>query len=71
MEATQMTINERGVLQDLVNGLENLAVSVDSLEAILIRKGLLKIGEIEQQAPNHVLIVAGKLATLRSAIASL
>jgi hypothetical protein len=63
-----MTNAEKAVLQEIVNDIQNLAVSLDSLEAILIRKGLLMTGEISGQAPLHELIVGQKLADLRQAI---
>jgi hypothetical protein len=66
-----MTVQEKAVLTDILNGLENLAVSVDALEAALIRRGQLTTGEIEHLSPSHAQIVAGKLAALRLAIASL
>ncbi len=59
------------VLNDIVNGLENLAVSLDSLEEALIRRGLLKTGEIERLNPNHASIVAQRLNDLRLEIAEL
>jgi hypothetical protein len=66
-----MTAQEKGVLNDIVNGLENLAVSMDALEAALIRRGQLTTGEIERLSPNHAPTVVAKLAGLRLAIASL
>jgi hypothetical protein len=66
-----MTANEKQVLNDIVNSLENLAVSIDSLESILIRGGQLTTGEIEAESLAHVHIVVNKLAGLRRAIDSL
>jgi hypothetical protein len=59
------------VLHDIVNGLENLAVSLDALEEALIRRGQLRTGEIAALSPLSAQIVAGKLAGLRNAINSL
>ena len=66
-----MTAREKGVLQDIVNAIENLATSVDALESALIHRGQLRTGEIDSLSPTHVKIVAAKLSGLRSAIASL
>lgn len=66
-----MTHQEKTVLNDIVNGIENLATSLDALEAALIRRGQLTTGEIEKLFPNHSPIVAAKLAGLRRAISSL
>jgi hypothetical protein len=65
-----MTANEKQVLHDIVNALENLAESVDSLESILIRGGQLTTGEIEAESLAHVHIVVNKLVGLRRAIDS-
>jgi hypothetical protein len=66
-----MTIAEKQVLIDLTNAIQNLAVSLDSLESVLIRKNLLQNGEIEANESAHVQIVSDKLAGLRAAIVSL
>ena len=66
-----MNAKEKIVLNDIVNGLENLAVSLDALEAALIRRGQLMTGEIESLSPAHVPTVVSKLAAVRSAIAVL
>jgi hypothetical protein len=59
------------VLHDIVNGLENLSVSLDALEAALIRKGQLTTGEIAALSPLHVAAVTSRLVALRGAIDSL
>jgi hypothetical protein len=59
------------VLHDIVNGIENLAVSLDALEAALIRRGQLKSGEIDSLSPLHRQVVTAKLEALRNAIDSL
>jgi hypothetical protein len=66
-----MTNAEILVLRDIVNGIENLAVSLDALEAVLIHKGILTNGEFDLQKPAHVPNVLADLAALRTAIASL
>jgi len=59
------------VLNGIVNGLENLAVSLDALESALIHRGQLKTGEIAAFSPICVPAVVSKLADLRLAISSL
>jgi hypothetical protein len=66
-----MTQAEKQILQDIVNGLDNLAVAVDSLESALIHRGQLRMGEIENYSPQHVHTVANKLAGLRHAVRNL
>ena len=66
-----MTAKEKIVLNNIVNGIENLAVSLDAFEEALIRRGQLMTGEIDALVPNHVPNVASKLVALRSAIAAL
>jgi hypothetical protein len=66
-----MTVSEKQILIDITNAIENLAISLDSLESVLIRKNLLKSGEIEANEAAHVQIVSDKLAGLRAAIVSL
>jgi hypothetical protein len=66
-----MTAKEKIVLNNIVNGMENLAVSLDAFEEALIRRGQLTTGEIDALAPNHAPNVASKLVALRSAIAAL
>jgi hypothetical protein len=66
-----MNEREQVILNDLVNAIENLSVSVDAIEAVLIRRGLLQTGEIGLQSPLHVQTVAAKLAATRNAIAAL
>ena len=49
-----MSTIERAILNDLLNGLESLAVSVDSIEAVLNRKGLCTISEIQAEKILHI-----------------
>ena len=65
-----MTI-QKAVLTDVVNGLESLALTVDSIEAVLSRKGLCTIAEIQTEKLLHVATVADRMAALRSAVESL
>jgi hypothetical protein len=65
-----MTI-EKEILNDLVNGLESLAIAVDSIEAVLSRKGLCTIAEIQTEKSNHLQTVANRVKPLRLAVASL
>lgn len=66
-----MTKAEKQVLSDIVNGLDNLAVAVDSMESALIHRGLLRTNEVALYSPQHVHTVAQKLSGLRTALASL
>ena len=66
-----MTHQEKIVLNDIVNGLENLTVSLDALEGVLIRAGLLTNGAKEALQPLYVQAAVNDLAALRAAIASL
>jgi hypothetical protein len=59
------------VLNAIVDRIENLAISLDALEQVLIRKGQLKIGEIEQSTPIPALIVAQHLTEVHLAISRL
>jgi hypothetical protein len=65
-----MTI-EKAILIDVVNGLESLALTVDSIEAVLSRKSLCTIAEIQGEKQNHLAVVAGRVAALRTAVESL
>jgi hypothetical protein len=67
----EMSAIERAILNDLLNGLESLAVAVDSIEAVLNRKGLCTIAEIQSEKLLHVQEVANRLASVRTALASL
>jgi hypothetical protein len=66
-----MSASEQIILNDIVNALENLAVTVDALEAVLIRKGLLMSGEIQSESHQHVSQVVANLAATRHAISRL
>jgi hypothetical protein len=62
---------EKAILTDLVAGLESLALTVDSIEAVLSRKGLCTIAEIQGEKGNHLAVVANRLAAVRLAIQTL
>lgn len=62
---------EKAILTDLMDGLESLALTVDSIEAVLSRKGLCTIAEIQGEKVNHLAIVAERLAAVRLAIQTL
>jgi hypothetical protein len=66
-----MTADERTILNDLLNGLENLALSVDAMEASLIGRGLLSKGEIESYCGRMPQAAVSLLAPTRALIASL
>ena len=66
-----MTNAEKQVLSDIINGLDNLAVAIDSMESALIHKGLLRKDEVQFYSPHHVHTVAQKLSGLRLALESL
>jgi hypothetical protein len=70
-EFSTMTIAEKQILIDITNAIQNLAVAVDSLESVLIRKNLLQNGEIQANEYLHVQTVENRLAGLRTAIVSL
>jgi hypothetical protein len=55
----------------LLNAIENVAQSVDAIEAVLIRKGLVTTAEIEAQYPLHAPNVETTTANLRQAIDNL
>jgi len=65
-----MTV-QKAILIDVVNGLESLALTVDSIEAVLSRKGLCTIDEIQTEKANHVVTVADRMAALKTAVATL
>jgi hypothetical protein len=66
-----MTRNEKLALHGLLNAIENVAQSVDAIEAVLIRKGLVTTAEIEAQYPLHAPNVETTTANLRQAIDNL
>lgn len=59
------------VLNGIVDHLASLAISLDALESALIRRGLLRTGEISELSGPHVLTVAQLLSTVRAEIAGL
>jgi hypothetical protein len=64
-------IIEKAILTDLVDGLESLALTVDSIEAVFSRKGLCTIAEIQGEKGNHLAVVADRLTSIRLAIQAL
>lgn len=59
------------ILLKIVESLENVAVSVDALEAALIQRGQLTTGEINQYAAIPRQSVCQYLAPIRAAIMSI
>ena len=60
-----MNAKEKIVLNDLVNGIENLTVSLDALEGVLIRANLVTNGARRALEPNYVQAAVNDLAALR------
>ena len=59
------------VLNAIVDAIEDLAVSLDALEAALISRGQLSVGEIGAHSPVPTEVVRQKLYPLRKAISVL
>ena len=66
-----MTHEEKQILLEITQLVQDLTVKVDSLEAALIHRNLLRDGERGNYAPNYYAAASQDTALIRAQIATL